>query len=184
MGDEDLDLMTWNKMRIEPQVDSDKTVRINVSLNDSCIEAIDEFKNKWGLFNGRSDYIIAAIRFYYFKTIIEADSILSGETRRLVLAEKIDGLKEKVSKLVDTDVDLCKTMYKAKHKQQISIYVSEIMRDCLGDLESLSGKRVGTIIQAAIATYHLDLYEKLRLRNKLIGLLNYYYRGSIGGNYV
>ena len=77
-----------------------------------------------------------------------------------------------ISNDVSESIDLYDTLYKETEKQQVSIITSKYIEDCIKDLEILSGKKTGDVIEAAIASYRMELFEKLRLRDLFIESIN------------
>lgn len=162
----------WDKMVIDSDHKNEKMVRINISLSEKCYNAIDFYKNNVGLFTGRTDYILSAIKFLYFDIIDMADDFLVKEKETQSSKQKQIRLKEKVTDKINTGLDLSRAIYDGKRDQQTTLYVSERIRSALSDLESLTGKKTGDVILAAIAIYHVELVEKIEVRNKVIRALN------------
>ena len=162
----------WTKMKISSIVENEKQVRIGVTLKTTCIKDIDDFKTEKGLFNGRSDFLLSAIRYYYCSIMKTADLCLDKQKNNLSSNQKMKQLKNAISKEIDSHLQLYNTIFDGGEKLQISIHVSEFIDDCLNDIEILSGKKTSEVIQAAIASYRIELIEELHLRDEFIKSIN------------
>ena len=162
----------WVKMKISSIEEAEKQVRVSVSLKTSCIKVIDGFKTERGLFNGRSDFILAAIRHYYFSLIEEADSCIAERENGQSSDSIMKQLKKIITNNIETHLQAYHTIFEGDEKLQTSIYVSTEINDCLNDIQMLSGKRVGEFIQAAIASYCVCLFEKIHLRSEFVKSFN------------
>lgn len=159
-------------MNISSTDEDEKQVRISASLKSSCLKDIEDFKTEKGLFNGRSDYILAALRYYYYSRIRSADSFLADLSNNLSSNQKMNQLKKLISNDVCENIDLYETLYQGSEKIQVSISVSKYIEDCINDLAILSGKKTSDIMIAAIASYRIELFENMHLRDEFIKSIN------------
>lgn len=162
----------WVKMNISSTDEDEKQVRISASLKLSCLKDIEDFKTEKGLFGGRSDFVLAALRYYYYSRIGLADSYLAKLDDGLSSSQKMNQLKKLISKDVNDNINSYETFYNGSEKQQVLISVSKYMDDCINDLAILSGKKTSDIIIAAIASYRIELLEKMHLRDEFIKAVN------------
>lgn len=154
------------------EVKEEKSVRVNISLSDKCYKTIDFYKETVGLSSGRTDFIVTAIKYFYFDTMERLKKIISEEFEDLPPREQLHQLKSLVEDRVESGLGASKILYEGKRAQQTTIYISDRLKNGLEDLESLSGKKVGEIILAAIAIYHQNLSSQIDHRNSVIGKYN------------
>ena len=81
-------------------------------------------------------------------------------------------LKKLISNDVCENIDLYETLYQGSEKIQVSISVSKYIEDCINDLAILSGKKTSDIMIAAIASYRIELFENMHLRDEFIKSIN------------
>lgn len=162
----------WNKMIVDIEVKEEKSIRVNISLSESCYKTIDYYKETVGLSSGRTDFIVTAIKFFYFDTMKRLEKLISEEFEDLPPREQLHQLKSLVRDRVESGLGASKLLYEGKRAQQTTIYISDRLKNGLEDLESFSGKKVGEIILAAIAIYHQNLSSQIKLRNGVIDKYN------------
>ncbi|WP_400206606.1 hypothetical protein [Candidatus Methanarcanum hacksteinii] len=161
-----------------------KSYRISVGLNEKSNNVIDFFMNEIGLYNGKSDFVNAAIKEYYVEISQWSTSKLE-ELRKQYPSHPAKVLK-KYGEMIRVHQkeynDEFDKNYGSRYNDQYSFYVSLSVETRIKELEAVTSESKGSIIRAAIMFFIEICGEKRRVINRFEDIYGKIYEEAYGDN--
>ena len=134
---------------------TDKSVRLNISLSESCYSAIRENKGRACLFNGYTDFAIQALRYFIIKFYNKTSNYLEESKRGTKDPKKIyEKTLKKTNGMATQLYERYSETYPGSLTEQINIRINPLFYKRVEDLTLFTGYDVPTTCRIAIMDYN------------------------------